>query len=280
MRRALLVAVAACGTPADHKLPGASITPHLEAVVTSAACGDDVSYDGDSATDISYTYDYDTLGRLVHATGVYAAGPDDSIDYSYDYLDHATHTIETRAWGNMRIEVSSDYDTLGDLIEYTWAGGGYNDNYHYVFSAFNDAGAPTRELISQFGQPPVSDQLDYDPSGRIMVIVQNDGSTTTYTYDDSDTRTITIDTDNGAFHGVIVYDDQDHELSESWDGTDPGLIAEDSRYEWSGNRLLTETYRSGSTGAPHQLTTFELDTLRYDCPSARRTTRLPHPRPR
>ncbi len=35
---------------------------------------DDVALDGDAATDVRYAYSYDAIGRLVHATGAYAAG--------------------------------------------------------------------------------------------------------------------------------------------------------------------------------------------------------------
>ncbi len=84
-----------------------------------------------------------------------------------------------------------------------------------------DAGQPTvRGAVGARGQPDARYQLAYDADNRLAVVVMQGGATTTYTYDD-DARTTTIDTGNGAFHGVIEFDEQNRELSEVWGGTDP-----------------------------------------------------------
>ena len=263
------LALVACSAPADHKLPGASITTHLARATSSPACGVELAFRAGGTPDLRYRYDYDDAGRLVHATGTYAAGgPDDLVDYAYDHLGHMMHQLETRGWGNTRAEVTANYDTLGDLVDYTWeqSGAGYRDRVHYTFSDFTDTGQPTREQVAQLGQPDVGYRIEYDSSARVSQYVQDGGPTTRYTYDDEATRTITIDTGDGAFHGVLSYDDRDHEQSETWGGTDPSAIARDDEYVWSGDRLVSVTYRSATMDAPTQLETVEIDTLRYDCP--------------
>ena len=92
--------------------------------------------------DIRYRYTYDALGRLAHATGTYASGPDDAIDYAYDNLDHVTQTLQTRAWDNARVEVAAEYDTLGDLLDYTWTetAPGYTDTLRYDCSMARTGG--------------------------------------------------------------------------------------------------------------------------------------------
>ena len=85
-------------------------------------------------------------------------------------------------------------------------------------------------------------------------------STSTYTYDDAESRTITIDTDGGKFHGVIVYDDLDNEISEDWGGSDPNAEFSERLYEYSGDRMLSATFKQGKP-----LAVVETDTLRYDC---------------
>lgn len=268
---AALACAAGCNGTASPRLPGASITPHLAARVAPAACGLDVAMFGSTTPSIRYRYTYDARGELVHATGSYATGPDDVVDYDWDHLGHLTHMLETRAWGDVRSETTAEYDTLGDLIDYTWseAASDGSDQERYAYAALTDAGLPAREVVSQPGQPDVGYTLDYDASERIAHAVQDGGPTTTYTYDDRATRTTTIDTGDGAFHGVIVYDDDDHELSETWGGSDPAAIASDDRYDWSGDRLLSVTHRSGTSDAPRDLQLVEVDTLRYDCAAAR-----------
>lgn len=268
MRAAVLAVLVACGAPPPHKLPAPPLTPHLATRQAPNACGDDVAVNASGVPAIRYSYAYDAAGRLSRATGAYGAGgTDDTIDYTYDNLDHLARVLETRGWGDARVETAAAYDTLGDLVDYTWdeTAPDHHDSLRYVYSSFTDAGQPTRETISQLGQPDVGYALDYDASNRIAHVVQDGGPTTTYTYDDEQTRTITVDTGNGGFHGVLVYDDQDHEQSESWDGTDPSAIAREDRYDWTGRRLLGVTYRSGSPAAPHALAIVEIDTLRYDC---------------
>jgi YD repeat-containing protein len=280
MKRALLFAafVAACNTPASPKLPGGSITPHLDGNPANAACGDDIAYDGDTGIDVSYRYAYDALGRLSHATGTYAVGSADSIDYTWDHLDHMTHLFETRQWWGTSQEIIEDYDALGDLVDYSWHETAYKYDYEqtYAYSSFDINGNPARELehVDDSSQPPIPDvgySLDYDSLGRVLLVVADTGSTTTYTYDDSATRTVTIDTDDGANHGVIVYDDQSREQSEAWDGTGSGVWASATQYDWSDSQLLGATFESGTDDAPHVLTTTEVDTLVYDCADVRST---------
>jgi YD repeat-containing protein len=283
MRRVLLAAAigVACNTPSSPKLPGGSITPHLGGNPSNAACGDDISYDGDTTIDVSYRYAYDALGRLAHATGTYAVGSADSIDYTWDHLDHMTHSVETRGWWDMSQEIVEDYDALGDLVDYSVhyfsndADYPYDELDGYVYSSFDINGNPAREVTSESGQPDVGYSLDYDSLGRVLHVVADTGSTTTYTYDDGATRTLTVDQDNGAYHGVIVYDDQSREQSESWDGPGSGVYANATQYDWSDGQLLGATFEQGTMDAPHVLTTIEVDTLVYGCADAR-TAHVPN----
>jgi YD repeat-containing protein len=259
---ALALAVTACRTPAHRDLPGASIAPHLASRPVAPACGDDVAMNGDAAPDIRYGYSYDALGRLVQAIGAYAAGAPDAVAYHWDHLDHMTHYLQTRGWGDARVEIVAEYDTLGELVDYTFdeSAPGYSESWRRTYSTFTATGQPTRQVLAQDGQT-FGFQLDYDDHDRIARVVQDGGgATTTYTYDDHGARTITIDTGNGAFHGVLEYDDQDHELSEVWGGSDPNATASETRYDWDGDRLLAVTYRYGTP-----LVLVETDTLRYDC---------------
>lgn len=258
--RALLltaVALAACSQPAPRRLPGASITPHLD-IGHVSACGVDVALDGHAAPDARYLYTYDELGRLARASGTWTSGQTDRLDYAWDHLDHLVQLVETQGVAPASIAIAADYDTLGDLVDYTWNGTAYR------YAGFTEDGAPTRETVAQSGAE-VRYDLAYDASGRIVEATQEGGPATLYTYDDEMTRTVTIDTDHGGYLGIVVYDDQDRELSESWDGSDPGVIASATRYDYDGDRLLATTYRSGSYAAPHELVTVEVDTLRYDC---------------
>ena len=272
MMCAAVMCAAGCKAPAKSKVPGASLTPPLTQRLaklhpSAIACGDDVSLDGAPSPDIAYRYTYDELGRLTRATGTYAAGgADDQIDYTYDYIGHLTHMLQTRGWGDDRVEITANYDTLGDLLQYTTQQDAvdYHDLLTYSYSAFGDTGQPMAEVMSDTNQPDVSYQLDYDSDGRLAVVVQDGAQITTYTYDD-DARTTTIDTDNGAFVGVIEVDDQNREISEVWGGSDPSAIASVYTYDYDDDRLLAAVYRSGSTTAPQQLTTFETDALLYTC---------------
>jgi YD repeat-containing protein len=251
--------VAACNTPASPKLPGGSITPGLDGNPANAACGDDISYGGDTAIDVSYRYAYDALGRLSHATGTYAVGSADSIDYTWDHLDHMTHSVETRLEWDTWQEIIEDYDALGDLVDYSVHQTSidpdypYDEAYRYAYSSFDINGNPAREIFSQTGSADVGFTYDYDALGRVSLSVADDGSTTTYTYDDGATRTLTIDTDNGVQHGVIMYDDQSRELSESWDGTGSNVLASSTTYDWNDGQLLGATFESGTMEAPHVL---------------------------
>jgi YD repeat-containing protein len=261
MRR-LLVLLAACGSPADHKLPGASMMPQAtQHAAAPPACEDDVAISGHTTPDVRYLYSYDALGRLSHVTGTYAAGSTgETLDYAYDNLGHMTHLLDVLGAITLQ-EVTGNYDTLGDLVDYTYAQ--KTQTQHYAMSSFTDAGQPTRQVMSLTGQPDIGYQLDYDRDNRLALAVQDNGPTTTYTYDD-DGRTLAIDTGSGAFHGDIVYDEQNRELSETWGGTDPNAPASEIDYVYAEDRMLSATYRQGKP-----LAVVEVDTLRYDCDTGR-----------
>jgi YD repeat-containing protein len=266
-----LLPSACTSSDAPAILPGATVTPHLKSLATAVACGDDVAFYGDASPDIRYTYTYNSAGFVTQATGVYAAGgPNDSIDYTWDAAENFTHYLETNGPDQSRVEIAAAYDASNDLTDYTWSetATDYADSWDYAFSGFVGANEPSREVITEQGASGFGYQLDYDSFGRLTSAVPDSGDPTTYTYDD-DNLTITVDTDNGAFTGVIVYDADGGELSETWGGSDPSAIASQDVYNWSGDELLSATYSSGSTDAPDQLVTVETDTVRYDCSSAR-----------
>ncbi|MBA3500150.1 MAG: hypothetical protein M4D80_24845 [Myxococcota bacterium] len=262
----LIVLLAACSAPTKDKLPSAAIAPDLQTRTTTNACATDISYDG-KRVDISYRYSYDELGRLASARGRYAIGIEDHMTYEWDNLDQMQRYLYMRAADGARSETTAQYSTLGDLLEYTRTriDGGYRDERRHVYSAFTDNGQPTREQLTVDGASEMY-QLDYDAMGRIARTAPEAGGVATiYTYDD-DARTITIDTGRGAWRGVIVFDEANRRLSETWDGTGASVIASQELYEWSGDRLRTITYRQGSEFAPHELTTVEIHTYSYNCP--------------
>jgi len=259
MKWLLIVGLVACSTQPVRKLPGASPTPLIAPRVTRA-CGLDVSNESHPAYDARYLYTYDDLGRVAHATGHYASGgPDDQIDYAYDHLDHMTHYIESRGAAYGSSEQTETFDTLGDLVDYTidQHAPGYSDSTRYTYADLTASGQPKSEIIVENGGPAARYLLTYDATDRLVTATLAGGSTTTYTYDDEDTRTLTIDTDNGAFHGVVVYDAQSRELSETWGGSDPQATARSTVYLYAGDLLQTVTYQeAGAT---------ETDTMRYAC---------------
>ena len=257
----------------DHKLPGASFTPHLDSAPATAVCGDDLTLYDHTAPDVRYTYTYGSDGFITHAEGVYTAGgADDTVDYSWGAAG-MTHLLETRGWGDARYEITAAYDAANDLVDYTWDGSAanYSEHWDYAFSSFLGAYQPAREVITGDGQAPFGYTLAYDADGRIVSATPDSGDATTWTYDDQ-ARTITADTGNGAFHDVITYDDQDRELAEVWGGSDPSAIAGEEDYAWQGDELASATYRSASQDAPQTLVTIATDTMRYDC-SMPRTVR-------
>jgi YD repeat-containing protein len=266
MKRLVLLLLVACSAPAVKRLPGASTTPVLGIARTSRSCGYDVSRDGTSPY-VRYVYAYDPLGRIARATGQFAAGgPDDHVDYTYDHLDHMTHVIETRGGGSDMLEQIDSFDTLGDLVEYTLDqhGLGYNSSTQYTYSDLTASGQPKLESIVDNGSLPARYLLTYDATDRLVAATLTGGATTTYTYDDDQGRTLTVDTDNGAFHGVYIYDDQDRELSETWGGTDPSATASATTYDYADDLLSTITYQQAATTAD-PLVTVEVDTMRYAC---------------
>jgi len=160
-----------CTSPAEHKLPSASITPKLEARPANAACGDDITLYGDPSPDLRYTYDYDADGNVTHATGVYTGGgANDDVTYTFDNLDRMTHMLETRAWGDTRYEITADYDSLGELVDYITddSGATFHDNWTYTYSQFNAQGEPAREVITEAGQQPYGYNLTYDTESKAL----------------------------------------------------------------------------------------------------------------
>ena len=247
----LVILLAACTSTPANKLPGVAIAPSLEARKTTHACATDVSWDG-KRVGVTFRYEYDELGRLAAANGRYAGGQTDRIDYEWDNLDHLVHSLHVRPADGLRDEVTAQYSTLGDLLEYTM------DGRRHVYSQFTDAGRPTRQVIAAHGTTEEY-VIEYDAANRVARITPAaGGDATVYTYDD-DARTITIT--SGVHRGVIVYDEGNRQLSESWTGG----ISTEELYAWSGDRLQTITYRAGSEVAPTVLETFEVHTYRYSC---------------
>ncbi len=267
---------AACGTNASpsDRLPSVAITPHTTTQTAEVACGEDVTLGEQSAPDLRYAFAYDSGGRLAHAQGVYTAGgPDASIAYSWDSADRFTHLLETHGWGDSSTEITETYD--GDqLASYAYAvtSPDYNANWIYTYSNYVGPWQPLRELVTTadgaFGYA-----LAYDSFGRLISLTPDSGPATTITYDDA-ARTVTQDTGNGAWTDVTTYRADWAELSDVWGGSDSSAVAGSYTYLWDGDSLVSTTYRSGSADAPQQLETLEVDTLRYDCASARKTMSL------
>lgn len=268
MNRVLaLVAVAACSAPAARPIPGASITPHLDDHRAPPACGEDVTFAGDRTPDIHYRYTYDDLGRLSHVVGTFTYEPgQDTIDYAWDNLGHLTHSLQSDPPDGEQVEITSNYDTLGDLVDYTYdeIEPQLRDTIHYQYASLSDTGQPTHETIAETGQPDLHYTLVYDARDRIALTMQDGGPTTLYSYDD-DARTTTIDTNQGQFHGLVVYDDRNRELSETWGGSDPAALASQTTYDFDGDRLVTISYESGDSTSPHDLRPIETETVLYDC---------------
>jgi hypothetical protein len=280
---ALFVA-AGCGTSpdSDAKLPSASFTPHLDTTATPVACGDNVALYGDTTPDLVYAFAYDSNGMISHAEGVYAAGgPDETTDYTWSGYN-MTHMLDQNGWGSARTEITATYDSSSDLTDYVWdyTAGTYHDNWDYAMSSFvNDE--PTREVLTEQGQPSFGYTLQYDANGRLTEAVPDDGSAPEFwTYDDTG-LTISYDIGNGDWHGTYVYDDQYRELSDTEGGTDPYAIESTDIFAWNGDQLSTETYSSGTETSPDNLELVETDTLLYNCPAARAATghsiRTPRP---
>jgi len=261
---AVALVLAACSPAPQRKLPGVTIVPKLGRTERAAeACGFDIAFDASAAVSVRYTNMYDELGRVIRVAGRYAdLGPDDIIDYSYDHLDHLTHSLETRGAGYDRAEETEDYDTLGDLVAYTLeqTGPGYSATTKYIYRDFSASGRPATEIVGYTGSPDAIYQLAYDANDRLLAAVLEGGSTTTYTYDDDATRSVTIDTDHGAFTGVVLYDDQSRELEETWGGSDPQAQHQQTTYAWAGDRLSSITFMQGTP-----LATVEVETPRYRC---------------
>jgi hypothetical protein len=101
--------------------------------------------------------------------------------------------------------------------------------------------------------------LEYDAWSRILRAAPADGPPTIYSYDD-DARTTLIDSQGGAYRGVVTYDEQNHMLSETWTGADN--YARDDVYTYDGDRLLAASHSESGGG---QVDSKLVDTYRYDC---------------
>jgi YD repeat-containing protein len=273
MRIGLVLFTVGCSTsPADHMLPSARLTPHLDSATSTIACGEDVAWNGDATPDERFGFTYDGNGFLTHADGAFAAGgTNESIDYSYDAAGDFTHMVDSNGFGGSSSEITADYDATNGLVDYAWsyAAPGYADSWTYAMSSFLGPWQPQREVITEQGQPGFGYTLAYDSDGRLVTATPDTGPATTYAYDDQ-ALTITIDTGSGAFHGVIAYDTDFRELSEVWGGSDPNAVASSTVFDWSGDQLNGITYSSGTP-----LAVVEVDTVRYQCGAARagKTTR-------
>jgi hypothetical protein len=244
-----ILALAACNEPSHPaKLPGASLTPELARPAPNM-CGIDVDWNADDRVDLRYTFTLDDLGRISHGQGVYTSPhADATIDYDYDNLDRLVQYIESA--GTWRYTSSALYSSLGDLVEYTTVQQGQTQ--HTTYSDFTETGMPRHEVIAD-GKMLYPFSLEYDAWSRILRAAPADGPPTIYSYDD-DARTTLIDSQGGAYRGVVVYDEQNHVLSETWTGDD---YSRENVYTYEGDRLLTSTHREAGTT--------QIDTYRYDC---------------
>ena len=248
-----ILLLAACEAPAAHPVPGIWRASQLRSTLPAAACGTDISFGGPIA--LRYRYLYDAFGRLAFARGTYTDSPyEDTIAYRWDNLDQLTGVVQRSTWDGSVVEIEALYSSLGDLVEYTWRGPRV-ERHRYEYDV---RGLPDREII-EVGKLAAAFELHYDATNRI-VLATGDASTTVYTYDD-DARTITIDTDDGAFVGVIEYDGEDHQLAERWSGSDPMAAHTEQLYTWSGDRLDRMTSRSGDD--------VQIETYLYACDSGR-----------
>lgn len=276
----LTICLVGCTSPEEAKLPSATFTPHMEAQVSSIACGEDIAFYGSPTTDLRYDFVYDGAEHITAANGTWLDyGATESTAYTWNG-DNLTHMLWTTSWDSSQVEITASYDAANNLVDYTWAAAtpDYQDAWTYSFSNFAGPYEPLREVISQSGQPVVSYDLVYDDD-RLVQAIPDSGPSTTWSYDDV-ARTITVDTGNGAFVGVMTYAADYRPLSSSWTGTDPSMIDGDEVYAWNGPRLDTITYRSGTEDAPHQLDLVEVETMRYSCAMARagaRTKRFKSP---
>lgn len=273
--------VAACSTstdnptdnpidnPTDNPLPGATNTPHMQSMAMNVACGQDVAFFGAPTPDLRYAFTYDTSSRLLNANGVWVeSGTLDTTDYTWAGFN-VTNILSTSGWDGSEEEISASYDATDNLLAYTYSitTPDFSDAVTFTFTNFIGPGQPTRQTLTQAGQPAFGWNLAYDSFDRLVTAVPDSGPSTTWTYNDV-ARTITVDTGNGAFVGVMTYDVQNRPISETYTGSDPQMIDYDETYTWSGNDLDTITTRSGSPQAPHTLEVMATATMRYNCATA------------
>src|SRR3569832_290490 len=217
--------VAACTSSPDPVLPGASLTPHVSALTSNVACGDDVAFYGASSPDLRYLYTWDAGSHLTHAPGTYAAGgANDEVAYEWNG-DNLVHMLETRAFGDARYELTETY-AGANLATYAWTtqSADYSDGWTYAYSDYQAPWQPARETVTEPGGTPFGYALAYDSYGRLTTVTPDSGDPTTYTYDDA-ALTITADTGNGAWTEVLTYDSAGRGRAGAWGGGGPAASA-------------------------------------------------------
>ncbi len=259
----LLLALAACEGNPVHELPGVALAPKLRSSLPAAACGTEIAFAEGGPIAMRYRYLYDAFGRLAFARGEYVESRyEDTIEYRWDNLDQMSSIIQRSSWDGSVAEVEALYSTLGDLVEYTYRAGGNVE--HHSYGERDARGLPAVEAIEvgagKLGSESATFSLHYDAGARLVLATSDDGPTTVYTYDD-DARTITIDTNDGAFRGVIEHDDNSRQLSERWSGTDPSATESEQIFAWAGDRLERMTYREPGI--------VQIETYLYDCDTGR-----------
>ena len=228
------------------------------------ACGFDVAFNGSPTVTVRYTNMYDELGRVIRVAGRYEdIGPDDIIDYTYDHLDHLTHSLETRGAGYDRAEETEDYDTLGDLVAYTLEQRrpGYDSTTKYLYRDLS-AERPARDRDHQLSparptRPTSSRTTRPIGSSRRSSRAARRRRTRTMTTTRARSRSTPTTARSSA---SSRYDDQSRELSEVWGGSDPQAQHQQTTYVWSGDRLGSVTFMQGTP-----LATVEVETPRYRC---------------
>jgi hypothetical protein len=284
LKRALLVLVAACGGSTQGPLPGEPLDNNPRPRVGNLPCAGATDSDGDGIDDLTWEYSYDDRGRSIKDVGHYTAGGRDAIaTYAWDNLDHLTAWEQTNAPGEQRMDYTATYDTIGNNVGYSMVDIYTPQNYsqyRVTSSGFDDLGHPQKSLIIVPNIPNSVMTYTYDELGRLIERAQDTGSDgsidsrATITYDDDARTTTTTTTNSDGSHDVVVrtYDQRGKPLSYQRDSVemDGSRHTYEYDYEWSGDRLLSDT-------ATYDGSVITRDTYRYDCPTVR-VGRRPSPR--
>jgi hypothetical protein len=264
-----LLLLVGCASESEKKLPSAQFTPQVQ-TASDVACGEDIAFYGNTSPDLRYTFAYDSGGRIQSANGVWVAdNVTDTTAYTWTG-DNVTHILSTSGWDGSTATIDATYHATNGLTNYSYAvaGPNYNETWTYVMSDFAAPYMPQHEAITGGGQTYGYD-LTYADDRLVAAVPNGGGMSTTWSYDDA-AGTITANTGNGAYVNVTTYDTTDFRmLGSSWNGSDASVIDGDEAWAWNGDSLDSVTYRSGSEDAPHTLGVVQVDTLRYNCASAR-----------